>query len=132
MHPTMQQFMTTSPSTIGADQTVDTARRMMDELGVRHLPVRSHGNLVGIVARSDLRGLSSAEPVVLAMRRDPIVCTPDARVTDIASVMADQRKDAAIIVSGARVVGIFTSVDAARLLANALDMLSDHGACLPD
>jgi acetoin utilization protein AcuB len=123
MHPTIEQFMTTAPWTIGSDQTVETARRMMAELGVRHLPVRSEGELVGIVDRGDLGGFTAVDPVALAMSRAPLVVAPEALLTEVAATMAERRRDAAIVVDGGRVVGIFTAADATRLLATVVDTL---------
>ena len=67
--------MTQAPQTIGADMTVETARCMMREFGVRHLPVRADGRLVGVVAAADLSA-PAHRLVAEVMRREPWVVAP--------------------------------------------------------
>jgi acetoin utilization protein AcuB len=51
---TVERFMTRSPLTIGQDQPLAAAHRMMREHRVRHLPVLDGGMLVGVVSQRDL------------------------------------------------------------------------------
>ena len=44
--PTVQKYMTTSPHTVGSDQTLAHAHKLLKELEVRHLPVLRGGELV--------------------------------------------------------------------------------------
>lgn len=47
--------MSKDVKTIDVQDTVGTALRLMDEHGIRHLPVLEDGRLVGIVSDRDLR-----------------------------------------------------------------------------
>lgn len=116
----MQDWMTVAPQTIGADVTLAAARCMMRDYGVGHLPVRRDGHLVGVIARNDLDALPPNRLVVEAMRRDPVVVSPSDRVDAVALEMAERNSDAAIVVTGERVVGIFTETDIARARAKTL------------
>lgn len=126
MTPTIEELMTPTPHTIGADVTVEAARQMMAEFGVRHLPVRSDGHLVGVVAAADLTLAPAYRRVAEVMDSDPLMVAPLDVASDVASAMADRRLDAAIVVSGERVVGIFTATDAARVLAATLHALEER------
>lgn len=122
MYATIEQVMTGTPLSIGAEQTLETAGEMMAEFGVRHLPVRSEGRLVGLISQGEIRDRSRSAylPVSVAMRRDPLVVAPEEDVSDVVARMAERRHEAAIVVSGERVVGVFTATDAERLLATML------------
>lgn len=52
--PTIQKYMTTCPETIGRDQPMSTAHRVMRERRIRHLPVLDGGHIVGVVSDRDL------------------------------------------------------------------------------
>ena len=47
VEPTIRSFMTSAPHTIGIEQTVATASRMMKQHDIRHLPVLHGGKIVG-------------------------------------------------------------------------------------
>ncbi|MEM5804477.1 MAG: CBS domain-containing protein [Candidatus Aenigmatarchaeota archaeon] len=50
----VKAFMTRNPITIGPDETVEKAARLMLKHKVNRLPVLKNGRLVGIIARADL------------------------------------------------------------------------------
>lgn len=56
----LADVMTANPTTIGPGQTAIEALRLMQDSGVRHLPVTERGRVVGIVSRGDFRGLEHA------------------------------------------------------------------------
>ena len=51
----VSQIMTRDPETIGPDQTLKEARRVMEEKQFRHLPVIDNGDLVGVLTDRDIR-----------------------------------------------------------------------------
>lgn len=53
----LSEVMTTKPDTIGPDRTALDALHMMCDGGYRHLPVVVDGKVVGIVSRTDFKGL---------------------------------------------------------------------------
>jgi acetoin utilization protein AcuB len=111
----MAEVMTSAPHTIGADAPIEAARRMMAAFGVGHLPVRDEGRLVGVVAEADLRKRAAHRPVCEVMDRHPLVVAPFDATAEVESAMLARRSAAAIVVSGERVVGIFTATDALAL-----------------
>jgi CBS domain-containing protein len=121
---TMKDVMTLQPLTIGRDQTLEVAHRMMREHGVRHLPVLERGQLVGILSQRDLYFLETIAGVDLAkdrvddgMSSDAYAVGPDESVEHVANVMAERKLGSAVVIERDRVIGIFTGTDALRLLA---------------
>ena len=53
----LSKVMTAKPDTIAPEQKAIDALHMMCDGGYRHLPVVTDGNVVGIVSRSDFKGL---------------------------------------------------------------------------
>lgn len=52
---TLAEVMTRNPHQISAAHGAMDALRMMDDAGVRHIPIVEHGRVVGIVSRYDFR-----------------------------------------------------------------------------
>ncbi|HEX9102204.1 MAG TPA: CBS domain-containing protein [Polyangia bacterium] len=124
---TLRSFMTHAPHTVGAAQTLATARELMRRHHIRHLPVLDAGQLVGILSERDLllvAGLPGVElervAVSEAMTPDPRCISPDSSLEWVAAEMAQARLGSIVIVEGERVVGIFTTVDALRALGSLL------------
>jgi acetoin utilization protein AcuB len=121
---TVGDVMTPQPLTIGRDQKLSVAHRMMAENAIRHLPVLEHGELVGVVSQGDLYFLETiagvdklADRVDDAMTNDARKFAPDTPLAHVAREMFEQKLGCAVIVERGRVVGIFTALDALRILA---------------
>jgi acetoin utilization protein AcuB len=121
---TIDDVMTPQPFTIGREQTLAVAHAMMDEHGIRHLPVLEQGEIVGILSQRDLFFLETIAGVNLgidrvddAMTQDVYAVGPEARVPKVAHEMAEHRYGCAVVMERERVIGIFTATDALRLLA---------------
>jgi acetoin utilization protein AcuB len=125
--PTVQKYMTVTPHTIGADQTLAHARQRMDELRVRHLPVMSGEKLVGVVTDRDLHlieSLKDVDPRLVtvfdAMSGSVYTVSPDAPLDDVAGTMAEKKVGSAVVIQNGKVVGIFTTVDVCLALTDLL------------
>lgn len=117
--------MTVAPVVIGVADTLSDAHRLMRERGIRHLPVLDAGRLVGVVSQRDLylaESLPGVDPstdtVREAMSAEPYTVPPGAPIEEVAATMADRRLGAAIVVDRGAVIGVFTTVDALRVLAS--------------
>ncbi len=124
---TIARHMTASPATIEADRSLAEAHRLMRRHGIRHLPVLAGGGLVGILSQRDLhlletlRGVDPEKVSVdEAMTRSPYTVEPDAPVEKVAETLARHKWGSAVVVDGGKVVGMFTTTDALRLLARFL------------
>ena len=59
MAATAKDLMTADPTTIGPDEDVHAAARVISQSGHNRLPVVEHGRLVGVITRADvLRALT--------------------------------------------------------------------------
>lgn len=115
------------PCSVGRDQTLLDAHRIMTEQHVRHLPVLEQGKLVGLLSQRDLYFLESVEGVDLAtervseaMSQDVFCAGPEAHLADVVAEMAEHKYGCTVVVEGMHLVGIFTTTDALRLLAEKL------------
>jgi acetoin utilization protein AcuB len=121
---TVSQFMTRAPYTVGVDQSLSVAHRIMRTHDLRHLPVLAGGKLVGLVSERDLALAEASRRLDLdkatvdkAMAADPYCVAHDASLVAVAKHMAGCRHGSAIVMDGDVVVGIFTTVDALLALA---------------
>jgi acetoin utilization protein AcuB len=119
--------MSPDPHCIEQDKPMTEAHRLMRQKRVRHLPVLSHGRVVGVVSAGDLHlleGLAGVDPervcVEEAMTAAPYCVRPDAPLDEVVDVMAGNKYGCAIVVEAERVVGIFTTVDALEAFARLL------------
>jgi acetoin utilization protein AcuB len=124
----IRRFMMAFPYSIQASATLREARARMAEYGVRHLPVMKDDRLMGMLSDRDLKlayGIKGLNPdavlVIDACHEGPYVVEPDTSLSEVATVMAEQRYGSAIVCEQGRVVGIFTTVDACRALASFID-----------
>lgn len=123
----VKQFMTKSPRTVTPDTALSDARDIMAEDQIRHLPVVKAERVVGIVSArdvlvvEDLRVFASFDTTVAAaMAAEPISVPSDTAIGHVVKTMAKAGIGAVLVVDDGRLVGIFTDVDAVKLLARAL------------
>jgi len=128
--PPVRKFMTTSPHTIGADQTMARAHEVMRKHRIRHLPVLVAERLVGVLSDGDLNlveTLRDVDPqrvkVEEAMTDQVYTVSPDAPVDEVVKEMARHKYGSAIVLDNHRVVGVFTTIDACQAFA---EMLHTH------
>jgi acetoin utilization protein AcuB len=110
--------------------SVANAWKLLQERKIRHLPIVDNGRLVGIISVRDLLRLAHTTPTgELAfvnrelgdiMTLDPITCTPEASVAEVARIMTEKKIDALPVVSGDRVGGLVTSTDLLLLLTDPM------------
>lgn len=120
--------MTRAPHTIGFEETLAAAHRLMGTHGIRHLPVLHSGRLVGMVSQRDLHlieTLRNVDPheveVSEAMTPTPYTVTPRSSLRKVASEMAANKYGSAVVMENERVVGVFTTIDALRALFTLLE-----------
>lgn len=119
--------MTAHPHTVGREQTMSFAYGVMRKNAIRHLPVLHAGRVVGMLSVRDLHLLETlpdVDPdqtkVEEAMTTDVYVVARDALLSDVAQVMASRKLGSAVVTEHGAVVGVFTTVDALRALAQSL------------
>ncbi|HSG88730.1 MAG TPA: CBS domain-containing protein [Pseudomonadales bacterium] len=134
--PPLKAVMTPFPWAVAADAPLADARTLMQEHGVRHLPVVDDHRLVGVVTDRDLRRLLQSR---LGLAAETELLVSDAMTIDVYHVDLDTPLDHALVVMArdhlgctlvtreGRVAGILTSSDVCRLFAEHLGRLRPHG-----
>ena len=117
--PQISKYMTTTPHTIGVDQTLAHAKNLMHEYSFRHLPVLNSGAVVGIITERDIDFILSFKGVDLkhekvseAMTEEPIMVDASALVDGVCREMAEKKIGSVLVQDNHKLVGIFTWVDA--------------------
>lgn len=119
--------MTPKPLTVEPGLSILDASAMMQNNGVKRLPVTSGGKLIGIVTRSDIQQFSPSKATSLsvfelsyllskatiadAMTRNPITVDAGALVEEAAVIMRDNDVRALPVMENGELVGIITETD---------------------
>jgi acetoin utilization protein AcuB len=119
------EHMTAAPVCIQLDAELEQAVKLMQEHGIRHLPVMDADDLTGVVTDRDLAMIESLLPdewqricVAEAMTPEPYTVAPDAPLWQVAKHMAREKFGCAVVTDEqGTVVGLFTTTDALRVLA---------------
>ncbi|MBI4818612.1 MAG: CBS domain-containing protein [Deltaproteobacteria bacterium] len=121
------EHMSAAPVSVAPATTLESALRTMNERGVRHLPVVDGGRIVGMLSEREaqlalalLAGGARAS-VEVAMSKDPYVADKATPLAQVARNMADQKLGSVAVVDQNALVGVFTTVDALRLLSQLIE-----------
>jgi acetoin utilization protein AcuB len=124
----VKDVMTACPHSIGRDQPLESARSMMQSFGIRHMPVLAGGKLEGVLTERDIALVNAlgqvdfaGVPVEEAMTRDVFTVSPETSLAEVATEMATHRYGSTVVVDHGKVVGIVTTTDICRALAEALE-----------
>lgn len=123
----MSDVMTSMPRCIESHQPLEVASRWMDELKVRHLPVRESGKIVGVLSDRDVslaraskrnNDMGAQQKVEDAMISSVLTVDVGQVLSSVASKMFERHIGSAVVTDNTgAVVGIFTSSDALRVLS---------------
>jgi acetoin utilization protein AcuB len=122
------QAMTRDIVVVSPAVGVRAARRLMQSMNIRHLPVVADGSLIGIVSDRDLFEYGPCEPGTCGqvMTSPPLTCSPDTPVSQLAAMMVEHSIDSIPVVQDGKLVGLVTSYDLLELLVER-----DGGRALP-
>ena len=119
----IKAVMTPFPHWVDAGEPLLTARDMMQQFHVRHLPVKEDGELVSIITDRDLKFVMDQNlglPPREAMQVKDL-CVYAAYVVDLETplaevllYMAERRIGSALVTRHGHLCGIFTATDACR------------------
>jgi CBS domain-containing protein len=124
--------MTVDPVTIGVEESVEAAERLMASYGIRGLPVvDADGHLVGVVSQTDLmfeggpslsqlvRGRGSALRVGELMSSPPVTVAMSATLSEAARLMRDERVHRLVVVNEhATPIGVLSATDYVAIIAD--------------
>ncbi len=127
--PSVGSVMTPFPHFVEAKEPVTTAETLMTEHEIRHLPVLDGGKVVGIITERDLKRLvhPSLPLADKARIRARDVMHREVYITDIHTPldrvldqMIERRLGSCVVLRHEKLVGIFSTVDACRVLGEVL------------
>lgn len=124
----VRDVMTAAPHTIGIGLSLADAAKTMKKFKIRHLPVLDAGALVGILSDRDVQLISSVSQldascilVEDAMTQAPWTVSAKTPVAEVAQAMAEKKLGSAVVLdANGRVIGVFTTTDGMRVLAEQL------------
>ena len=132
-------YMTKEPFTVGEDASMKEAVELLRQHHIRHLPVVQGPKLIGIVTDRDVRKASpsllsgvdigkyeevlASTPISRIMTREPFTITADTELRQAVQLMVDKKVGAVPVVNGEELVGIFTEIDALKVLMSVLSQV---------
>lgn len=127
MSESIQSYMTICPHSIGLDQNIKVARDMMRKYGIRHLPVQSGGALIGVISDRDIQFATAWSKdqqrefdIEEVYTPEPYVVSPETPLDEVVTRMAAEHYGCALVAHDKKLVGIFTTTDACRVLGEEL------------
>jgi acetoin utilization protein AcuB len=132
----VQDIMQPKVVIVGPRTTLPEALRLVQQRGIRHLPVVDDGRLIGIVSDRDLKRAMASSASTLErhelnylldrltleeiMTRTVITIAPMFPVEEAARVMVKERISALPVTEAGRLVGILTETDVLDLFVRAM------------
>ncbi|HKP59695.1 MAG TPA: CBS domain-containing protein [Polyangiales bacterium] len=121
-------YMSHTPVCVPLDLELIAAVELMARQSIRHLPVLDGEKVVGVVTERDLTVAQSLLPkdwkrfpVAEAMTPDPYCVGADTPLCEVAQMMAEHKYGCALVLDpGGKIIGLFSTVDALRVLAGDL------------
>lgn len=119
-------LMTRDPVTLSERTTAARALALLDEVGIRHLPVVDHDqNLVGVISQRDLyaavRAGDTRRPLAALMQAEVVAVTPDTPAHEAAYLMLHHGIGCLPVIDrDDHLVGIATDADFVRVAYIAL------------
>ncbi len=130
-------YMTRDPITVAEDATMKEAMLLLRSHHIRHLPVATGGKLlVGLVSDRDikraspsiLQGIDKREfeqlmedtPVSRIMTREPFTVNAMTPLVEAVTILVEKKFGSLPVVDGKELVGIFTEIDALKVLLDKL------------
>lgn len=123
----VKNVMHPDPHSIAPNQSLEVAMSILQSHNIRHLPVIHMGKIEGIITDRDIEFALRVEkksPKELLVKdcytSEPYIVDCKTKVSNVAKTMAHQHIGCALVTENNKLVGIFTTVDACRLLSEVL------------
>ena len=127
----IKSVMTIHPYFIEIDSHLNSAKVMLSQYNLRHMPVKNENNdIVGIISlhdieRAELHGVDTSIGTDVRVRE---VCqpassifSPDTPLKTVLQTMADEHLECVVIATDNHLEGIFTVTDACKQFAQSLE-----------
>ena len=142
---TIDEFMTPEPYTLRGTDSIDSARKVMTEKHIRHIPITDNDNhVLGLVTQRDV--LAATEPGETSHQDGSDIRLSDIMIRNVSSIhQTGSLRQAAMylqshkygclpVVSDDRLVGIITDTDFIAIAINLLEQveLSEEEVVMDD
>ncbi len=123
---TVEEFTSPSVVTIGTDENLDKALELMQENGIRHLPVIQKDKVVGIISERDIlthigKDWGKMLRIEDIMNDSVLSVYQHDNLGEVAFQLSSQKKGSAIVLDNdGNLYGIFTTTDALNALVEIL------------
>ena len=123
----VSQIMTKDVVKLNTKNTLFDAEKLFKEHNIRHLPVVSGNQLIGILSYSDLLRISFSElsdneekvdttvynayTIEQVMAKNPVGVSPDQTVRDVTEILAKQSFHSLPVVENGELKGVITTTD---------------------
>jgi len=121
MHKSIQEAMTSNPTTVGPTATAQEVARTMKSEDIGSLPIVEGDKLVGVITDRDLairiiaEGKGLDTPVAEIASKDVVTIDPQQSVEEAARLMANnQVRRLPVVEEDGRLVGILAQADIAQ------------------
>ncbi len=124
---TIGELMTRDVISVLPDAKLNAAQEIMEEYGIRHLPVVENGRLVGIISKGDIREARPSDATTLSvwevnylwdtikvrevMTEKVLTVSPDQPLLDALRLMVARKFSSVPVVTDGVLVGIITETD---------------------
>ncbi len=120
----VEEFTTPDPITATEDMVIEDLRQLMENHGIRHLPVISAGSVIGVISDRDVRivlGLPDADKFQVRagdiMAPAPLTVSASEPLDEVAYKMSERKVGSVIVLDEKdQFLGIFTATDALNAL----------------
>ena len=125
----VKDAMTRSPRTVSIRASIADAKKLMNKLGVRHLPVLEDGQPVGIISDRDIklaaaiykqRNYAQEVTVGKVCVFEPYIVTEDTALEQVLAQLVRKKIGSALVVKREKLSGILTTVDICRAFGELL------------
>ena len=127
MHKTIQEAMTSNPTTVSPDTSAADAAQIMKSEDIGSLPIVQDDKLFGVVTDRDIairivaEGRSADTPVGEIASKDIVTVDPQQSIDEAARLMAEQQvRRLPVVEEDGRIVGILAQADIAQTGHDAL------------
>jgi CBS domain-containing protein len=137
---TVAEIMTREPYTLGPDDNLATARRLLGEHRIRHIPIVSaQGSLIGVVSQRDVLaaadssvvnreggGLHENDVALSSIMTTPVQTAEENAGLRAAALRLQKNKLGCLpVLREGRLVGIITDADFVAIAINLMEQLED-------
>lgn len=140
---TVKELMTTQVFSLRENDTLSTARSLMDLQRIRHIPIVTGNDVfIGLITHRDLLGatishlaeiddetqkeIDAGIPIKEVMRSDLRTVSPDAPLKEVASLLLNHKYGCLPVVQQGVLVGIITEADFLKLTIELLEALDKN------